>query len=50
MNYFEIFKTFSANEKDWYEERAAILEFDVGLNRLEAQRKAVELTIKHFRR
>ena len=50
MNFLEIFKTFSENEKDWYEERSAILEYDAGMNRLTAQRKAIELTVQHFRR
>ena len=50
MNQFEIFKSFSENEKDWYEERAAIIEYEAGENRIKAQRIALELTIQHFRR
>jgi hypothetical protein len=30
------------NEQDYYEERAAILEFDAGLSRYEAEHKAMQ--------
>lgn len=31
------------DERDWYEERAAIMQYDAGMLRAEAERKAAEL-------
>jgi hypothetical protein len=33
---------------EWFEERAAILEFDAGYSRADAERIAMELTIEYF--
>ena len=38
----DILSTLSADECDEYEERAAIMEFDGGLSRVEAERQALE--------
>ena len=42
------FKLLNELERDFYEERAAILEFDANMYRLDAQKKALELTEKTY--
>jgi hypothetical protein len=34
------------NELDWYEERAAIMEYDANMSRYEAERRAMQETLK----
>ncbi len=50
MNLFEIFNTFNKNEREFYEERAAIIEYDGNVDRLTAQKLAIERTIEFYRR
>lgn len=36
-------RTLTPNQREAYEERAAILEYDAGMSRKEAERKALEM-------
>ena len=38
----------SADAREFYEERAAILEYEAGISRLEAEVRALELTYRWF--
>jgi hypothetical protein len=42
--------TFAADDRDWYEERAAILEYCEGLERATAERLAFAQTAMRIRR
>lgn len=42
------FKFLTISEREWYEERAAILEFDAKYDKLTAQKLALDMTERHF--
>ena len=46
----KITRPFPLDWEEWFEERAAILEFDAGMTRYDAEVRAEELTVEMLRR
>jgi hypothetical protein len=42
------FSLLTISEKEWYEERAAILEYEANMSRIDAQRIALDCTERYF--